>query len=413
MHFAINKSKQVEGINNMIKIIKGDDITHSHKLFIDGVRMDQALITFDPATDHFTLALHDHETITNLISHQILDIPPKTIFGLTMTVKWASDFNMFLISNLNVDDGVVFIFRFIYRTDTEEWDRPYSFLEFAGRIEDNLVKSGIWRAFGSILQTDSSYIHEIKFFNIKQYEIIADQMTRCLHAIHNSRENVTRDLRLAYRLLRPALDSGDNPKEGTDHVSITFDFPESVRVPCEQYLLYFAQFLQDLGVKATSDLKHDAGQVLFTVTPANPEEALEKIRIALDLYIRLPANPGNIAEFDGEIGLQRLIANIDHLKGQLRLARAELRASDATIEAQQIIIQQQRGLTGEIILESIKNVTPRSKEEDKVDLFGGKVSLTKYKGKFFDLDVPTIYRELKRLFSKKSKNKNDSPLLPK
>jgi hypothetical protein len=32
-----------------------------------------------------------------------------------------------------------------------------------------------------------------------------------------------------------------------------FNFPESVRVPCEQFLLYFGQFLKDVGVKATTE----------------------------------------------------------------------------------------------------------------------------------------------------------------
>ena len=382
----------------MIEIIKGDDKTHSHKLYIDGVKMDKALIAYLPATNHFTVALNDHETITNLISCRVFDIPPLTKFGLRMTLKWSSDFDMFLISKDSADQKVVFTFRFIYQTNTG-WARRYGFLTFISRIEEDLAKSADFEILGKLNSLDDGYIHEICILNINPDETIVDEMNRCFQAIRNSYENVDRHLLMSARLKSKIEDI---PHEDADHVAMTFDFPETVRVPCEQYLLYFAQFLQDLGVNATSELKHSAGQVLFTVTPNNPEEALEKIRLALDLYIRLPANPeSSLAEFDSEIGMQRLIANIDHLKGQLRLARAELRASDATIEAQQIIIQQQRGITGEVILESIKDVTPRTKEEDKEDLFGGKVSLTKYKGKFFDLDVPTIYRELKRLFSKK------------
>jgi hypothetical protein len=33
-----------------------------------------------------------------------------------------------------------------------------------------------------------------------------------------------------------------------------FDFPEPVKVPCQQYLLYFVQFLKDVGVEATAEL---------------------------------------------------------------------------------------------------------------------------------------------------------------
>ena len=48
-----------------------------------------------------------------------------------------------------------------------------------------------------------------------------------------------------------------------------FEFPDAVRVPCEQYLLYFAQFLRDLGVEASSELRHEVGMVLFSVTPTD------------------------------------------------------------------------------------------------------------------------------------------------
>jgi hypothetical protein len=50
---------------------------------------------------------------------------------------------------------------------------------------------------------------------------------------------------------------------GADSITTAFDFPDEVKVPCEQYLVYFVQFLRDIGVEATSDLQHYAGRVLF------------------------------------------------------------------------------------------------------------------------------------------------------
>lgn len=54
-----------------------------------------------------------------------------------------------------------------------------------------------------------------------------------------------------------------------DWVVTYFNFPEEVKVPCEQYLLYFVQFLKDLGVEAAAELQHEAGQVLFAVKPVD------------------------------------------------------------------------------------------------------------------------------------------------
>ena len=115
------------------------------------------------------------------------------------------------------------------------------------------------------------------------------------------------------------------------------DFPKEVRTYCEQYLLYFIQFLQDLGIDATSEIKHASGRVLFTVTPHNENEALDKIRTALNIYLRLPSNPVS-NDPSNEIAVQRLESSVLRLQSDLRLASAELQAKNATLEAQQIII---------------------------------------------------------------------------
>jgi hypothetical protein len=155
-------------------------------------------------------------------------------------------------------------------------------------------------------------------------------------------------------------------------------------------------------LEATAELRHEAEQVLFAVTPTNKEEALDKIRAALETYLQLPANPMSDAlNIEQEIAVQRLAANIDHLKGQLRLAHAMIQAKDATIQAHQLTIrQQQHLLSGEIIIESMKNVTPKPEERDKEDVLGGIAEITRYQGKGFNVNLPEIYRRLRRLFNK-------------
>jgi hypothetical protein len=179
---------------------------------------------------------------------------------------------------------------------------------------------------------------------------------------------------------------------------VSFDFPPQVKVPCEQYLLYFVQFLQDLGVDATSHLEDQAGQVLFSVTPSNEKDALDKIRDALDMYLRFPSSP--ISNSDSQpIAIQRLESNILHLRGALKLAAAELQAKDATIQTQQLTIDIQKGLlSGEILMDSMKNVTPKA--EDKEPLLGGVVALATLKGKGLEVNLGELFRKLKKKFSK-------------
>lgn len=184
-----------------------------------------------------------------------------------------------------------------------------------------------------------------------------------------------------------------------DSVAVLFDFPEEVRVPCEQYLLYFGQFLRDLGVQSTSDLSHEAGQVLFTVTPTDSRTALDKVRAALNVYLRLPSSPVGDPSHD-EIAVQRLESSVLRLQGDLRLASAELQAKNTTIQAQELIIQTQKGLlNGEIVFDSIRDVTPNA--EDKEKLLGGIVALATYKEKGVEVNLAELYRKLKGVFTDK------------
>lgn len=193
----------------------------------------------------------------------------------------------------------------------------------------------------------------------------------------------------------------------SDSVVMHFDFPEEVRVPCEQYLLYFIQFLKDIGVEATAELEHQASEVLFAVTPTDKDEALDKIRAALNTYLHLAASPVNSASvLSTEIEVQRLSANIQHLQGQLTLAHAVLQAKDATIQLQQTNIKRQRQIiTGEIVLESMKDVS--SKPKDAEEVLGGLAEITKYEGKGFNLNLPEAFRRLRQMFSEKKDGKND------
>ncbi len=60
-------------------------------------------------------------------------------------------------------------------------------------------------------------------------------------------------------------------------VSVLFSFPTSVKSACEQYLLYFGQFLSDLGIQTQTELAEKAARVLFSVTPIDATQALSQI----------------------------------------------------------------------------------------------------------------------------------------
>ena len=79
-----------------------------------------------------------------------------------------------------------------------------------------------------------------------------------------------------------------------------------------------------------------------------------------------------------------------------------MKAKDATIEAQQVTIQQQRLLlNGELVLDSMKAINTPIKEENREEVLKDILAVTEYKGRGFELNLPEIIRKLKRFFSDK------------
>jgi hypothetical protein len=177
-----------------------------------------------------------------------------------------------------------------------------------------------------------------------------------------------------------------------------FDLPEEVRVPCEQYLLYFSEFLRDVGVDALTELEHDdAGHVLFSVRPRNRDQALEKIKEALELYLRLPMAEGLDAYGISDFRAQQLLANIQHLRGQLALASGMIQLKEATIQQQSYTIEKQRQLlSGELLMQA---VIPEP-DPEKEQVLGGTVAITKWEGPGIELNFAEMYRKAKKLFKK-------------
>lgn len=153
-------------------------------------------------------------------------------------------------------------------------------------------------------------------------------------------------------------------------------------------------------MEASAELQHEAGEVLFAVTPKDKEEALDKIRTALSVYLNLPAS--NIDGVEVDVLTQRLASNVYHLKSQLALTHAVLQAKEATLQAQQYTIgQQERLLSGEVMTDSLVELATQSTKLDREQVFDGIAEITKYEGKGFSVNLPEIYRRLRRLFDER------------
>ena len=159
-----------------------------------------------------------------------------------------------------------------------------------------------------------------------------------------------------------------------------FNFPEEIKTACKQYLIYFGQFLADMGINANTSMKEDANKVLFTIIPEDGNEALDKIKEALEVYMNAPANPDidNItSSSNNDVAILQWGANINHLRSQVMLAHAVIQMKDATIEALQLSNYR---LKEELSTSRQVAETAQGFNEEKI--LSGTVAVKKYDGKY-------------------------------
>jgi hypothetical protein len=228
---------------------------------------------------------------------------------------------------------------------------------------------------------------------VKEREQLQTELKQVEHRAQEAeaaRSEAERSLSEARRALAEAeISSADS----AETIQIKFAFPQPVRTACEQYLLYFGEFLRDLGVDSATSIREDAGRVLFEVTPLTPNQALDRIREALEIYLGLPSDDLD----DGgssALAVQRLSANIYHLKSQLALAAAIVKTQQTSIEAQSITIETQRDILQGRILAGVVTA------EDSEPILGGVVDLVPLEGKGFRLNLPKLLRDLRARLQK-------------
>lgn len=67
-----------------------------------------------------------------------------------------------------------------------------------------------------------------------------------------------------------------------------FDFPPEYKNICSQYLIWFGEFLENLGVEADVSTENKGGKTFLVVSPVENVEMLEKIEQLFYQYVSLP-----------------------------------------------------------------------------------------------------------------------------
>ncbi|MFN3849050.1 MAG: hypothetical protein ACK4NY_06460 [Spirosomataceae bacterium] len=182
-----------------------------------------------------------------------------------------------------------------------------------------------------------------------------------------------------------------------DLITSYFTFPEEIKTACKQYLVYFAQFLMDLGIEADTEIKEVAHQTLFKVIPRNKEESLDKIREALDVYLNIPKDFDIQVAQNNDVAVLQWQANIKHWESQVLIAKAAIQLKDATINSQIATIESLK-LSNYQYREILEQKNLESEAKNEVEIAGGLVKVKEYDGDGFSINLPEILRRLKRIF---------------
>lgn len=357
-----------------------------HQLTIDGVAVDweKGCVFEDIEVGQVDLILQDSK-LFHKAAELTFDDLLKQFTRVTMDYDhlWSDNFIGFHIGSVSIrrkkDKGITLYFTFSF--DVEVWRNPWTMIEHQETFVNLIIESS---------KLDYNIENYISIgFLVDDPSVTIGSMTEAgLSVIEDIHNRTITELRA---------------KIHSNAVVTRFDFPDEVKVPCEQYLLYFVQFLRDIGIEAIAEISEEAGKVLFSVTPTDREEALDNIRMALEIFLRLPSSPtqSSLGSIQTSVEAQRLEANILHLRSQLVLTQAQLalavtntQQKDMIIEQQQAVIRQQIA-SGEILVQSIQ-VT--SAGNDKEPVVGDIVSIKKFDWQFVELDLPTLIRRLKQLF---------------
>lgn len=252
--------------------------------------------------------------------------------------------------------------------DLERWHEKISESFFLPELERELKKSNIYNVLTEFdFSTEDNFIHLIFSADLgcDVYKIFDE-------ACHYVAE--------AHRHVSDGFEYGG----GGGFIS-KFKFPAEYKSIFVQYLTYFGQFLEDLGIHGDLSLSNRHELTCLSFNPSDQSVALENIAAALSSYLSLPES--NLAiivpngNLESEVRFQQLASVVEHLKSQLRLSNAIISLKEKEISLL------------ERAVDKVEFPLPSKVIKDYWEPVSG-IRITSYKGKFFEIDIPKLINRL-------------------
>jgi hypothetical protein len=292
---------------------------------------------------------------------------------------WCDHISSFLVNFVSEDEGsstIMLMFEF----ESEQWAAPWSIHQYCTEVMATVDKRGY---------------KELQYF--KGVSFAEDFGLTC--KVTNWHGSLQDELDYWAARLGPLMEevhSRLRVKADPNTLVNIFEFPPDVETACQQYLVYFGQFLADLGIEASIGLSREARRILFSVTPANPNQALQTLRDALQAYLQLPndAELRQQLQASSDIAAMQLSSNVLHLQSQLQLHAALLEAKNQTIEA----LRMENYLLKQVTTSALTSCAPAPAKSDAEPLVPNLVTVKDVEIKGVVIHVPELIRRLKRRF---------------
>ena len=158
--------------------------------------------------------------------------------------------------------------------------------------------------------------------------------------------------------------------------------------------------MQDfVEIEATSNIREEgSNEVIFSIDPKNKEDALEKIRVALRIFLQLPNSPSfnspQPLAIDVSFPIQKLVSQVQFLQSQLTLANATIKQKDSLIGQQSHFIQSQQ-FSSQILFDS---VIKENENEEKI--VGDLLRVKDFDWGPITLGLPELFRRIKKFLKK-------------
>lgn len=265
----------------------------------------------------------------------------------------------------------------------DDWKKLYSIKEFQSFLHKKITTNNFlgsntnieWRQANIFDMTDTLVI---------QFRYVDDNQTPISY--------IEKYMPHVNNLINEVIIEMDN-QYSLDIYSTYFNFPPAYKTSCKQYLMYFTQFLLDLGISVNTEVKDTPEGTFFSVIPQDKNEAIENIKELLAIYMDAPNSlkDNDLAIHQSDIAITQFHANILHLRSQLAFANTLIEMKQATIQLKDATIQS-LNLTNYQLSEEIKHQA--SKDEESI--ISGVVSVKKVETYGFNINLPEILRRLKR-----------------